>query len=185
MSAYSSAAASPSRPCAALLVVRRAADRLHQKEDPILTTVRRSPPRPCARSPIRSTWCADGTHPMLHTWGSALTHRPHVHGIMPGGGIGTHVRRWVPCKQVLPLVRVLSRFFRRTSRHLNLRVLPDPKSCLSKRKRSSKPCHRADACRIARSAQTHRRNRVRSCSGTAGSEVASIFSVGFLGRIPQ
>jgi len=61
--------------------------------------------------------------------GSALTHRPHVHGIMPGGGIAPDVRRWVPCKPgFFPSVRVLSRFFRRTSRHLNLRVLPRPQN---------------------------------------------------------
>ena len=51
---------------------------------------------------------------LLHTWGSALTHHPHVHGIVPGGGFSTHRERWVACRRgfFLP-VRVLSRLFRR------------------------------------------------------------------------
>lgn len=51
---------------------------------------------------------------VLHTWGSALTHHPHVHGIVPGGGIGPDGERWVACRRgfFLP-VRVLSRLFRR------------------------------------------------------------------------
>ena len=51
---------------------------------------------------------------VLHTWGSALTHHPHVHGIVPGGGLAVGADRWVPCKPgfFLP-VRVLSRLFRR------------------------------------------------------------------------
>jgi len=51
---------------------------------------------------------------VLHTWGSALTHHPHVHGIVPGGGISADGERWVSCRSgfFLP-VRVLSRLFRR------------------------------------------------------------------------
>lgn len=51
---------------------------------------------------------------VLHTWGSALTHHPHVHGIVPGGGLSLDGKRWVACKPgfFLP-VRVLSRLFRR------------------------------------------------------------------------
>ena len=51
---------------------------------------------------------------VLHTWGSALTHHPHVHGIVPGGGLAPDGQRWVACKPgfFLP-VRVLSRLFRR------------------------------------------------------------------------
>jgi hypothetical protein len=51
---------------------------------------------------------------VLHTWGSALTHHPHVHGIVPGGGLAPDRSRWVACKPgfFLP-VRVLSRLFRR------------------------------------------------------------------------
>jgi hypothetical protein len=55
-----------------------------------------------------------GTTLVLHTWGSALTHHPHVHGIVPGGGLAPDTERWVPCKPGFFLsVRVLSRFFRR------------------------------------------------------------------------
>ena len=51
---------------------------------------------------------------VLHTWGSAMTHHPHVHMIVPGGGISLDGKRWVSCRQnfLLP-VRVLSRLFRR------------------------------------------------------------------------
>jgi hypothetical protein len=51
---------------------------------------------------------------VLHTWGSALTHHPHVHGIVPGGGLSLDGDRWVACKPGFFLsVRVLSRLFRR------------------------------------------------------------------------
>ncbi|PQV44427.1 putative transposase [Paraburkholderia sp. BL21I4N1] len=51
---------------------------------------------------------------VLHTWGSALTHHPHVHGIVLGGGLSPDRSRWLACKPgfFLP-VRVLSRLFRR------------------------------------------------------------------------
>ena len=51
---------------------------------------------------------------VLHTWGSALTHHPHVHGIVPGGGLSADGQHWVACRPgfFLP-VRVLSRLFRR------------------------------------------------------------------------
>jgi hypothetical protein len=51
---------------------------------------------------------------VLHTWGSALTHHPHVHGIVPGGGLAPDGQRWVACRRGFFLsVRVLSRLFRR------------------------------------------------------------------------
>ncbi len=51
---------------------------------------------------------------VLHTWGSALSHHPHVHIIVPGGGLSLDGERWIPGKRgfFLP-VRVLSRLFRR------------------------------------------------------------------------
>jgi hypothetical protein len=51
---------------------------------------------------------------VLHTWGSALTHHPHVHMIVPGGGISLDGERWLSCRPgfFLP-VRILSRLFRR------------------------------------------------------------------------
>jgi len=50
---------------------------------------------------------------VLHTWGSAMTHHPHLHCIVPGGGLDQD-GQWTPCKRgfFLP-VRVLSRLFRR------------------------------------------------------------------------
>jgi hypothetical protein len=55
-----------------------------------------------------------GITSVLHTWGSAMTHHPHVHMIVPGGGISPDGKRWVSCRPgfFLP-VRVLSRLFRR------------------------------------------------------------------------
>jgi hypothetical protein len=55
-----------------------------------------------------------GITAVLHTWGSALTHHPHVHMIVPGGGISLDGNHWVSCRPrfFLP-VRVLSRLFRR------------------------------------------------------------------------
>ncbi|MCP1831596.1 hypothetical protein J2R76_000024 [Bradyrhizobium sp. USDA 4532] len=55
-----------------------------------------------------------GITSVLHTCGSALTHHPHVHMIVPGGGISPDGQRWVSCRPgfFLP-VRVLSRLFRR------------------------------------------------------------------------
>ena len=55
-----------------------------------------------------------GMTSVLHTWGSALTHHPHVHMIVPGGGLSPDGTRWVSCRTgfFLP-VRVLSRLFRR------------------------------------------------------------------------
>jgi len=51
---------------------------------------------------------------VLHTWGSAMTHHPHVHMIVPGGGIALDGKRWIACRPgfFLP-VRVLSRLFQR------------------------------------------------------------------------
>ena len=55
-----------------------------------------------------------GVTAVLHTWGQNLDHHPHVHCIVPGGGISPDGERWVHCRPgfFLP-VRVLSRLFRR------------------------------------------------------------------------
>ena len=55
-----------------------------------------------------------GLTAVLHTWGSALTHHPHIHIVVPGGGISLDGERWISCRPgfFLP-VRVLSRLFRR------------------------------------------------------------------------
>jgi hypothetical protein len=51
---------------------------------------------------------------VLHTWGQSLQHHPHVHCLVPGGGLSLDGTRWVSCRPgfFLP-VRVLSRLFRR------------------------------------------------------------------------
>ncbi len=55
-----------------------------------------------------------GITSVLHTWGSAMTHHPHVHMIVPGGGLSTDGSKWIACRSnfFLP-VRALSRLFRR------------------------------------------------------------------------
>jgi len=55
-----------------------------------------------------------GITSVLHTWGSALTHHPHIHMIVPGGGLSLDRSKWVSCKPGFFLhVRVLARLFRR------------------------------------------------------------------------
>ncbi len=55
-----------------------------------------------------------GFFAVLHTWGQTLVHHPHLHGVVPGGGLSSDGTRWVACRPgfFLP-VRVLSRLFRR------------------------------------------------------------------------
>jgi hypothetical protein len=74
-----------------------------------LTTIAADPRHLGARIAITS---------VLHTWGSAMTHHPHVHMIVPGGGISLDGDKWISCRPgfLLP-VRVLSRLFRRLFLH--------------------------------------------------------------------
>src|SRR5512144_1970297 len=66
--------------------------------------------RPCRRS----LGARIGITAVLHTWGSALTHHPHLHIIVPGGGLAPDGGRWISCRPgfFLP-VRVLAKLFRR------------------------------------------------------------------------
>lgn len=54
-----------------------------------------------------------GVIAVLHTWGQNLEHHPHIHCLIPGGGLAFDQSRWVPCRRrfFLP-VRVLARYFR-------------------------------------------------------------------------
>jgi hypothetical protein len=55
-----------------------------------------------------------GITAVLHTWGSAMTHHPHIHMIVPGGGIALDGSRWIASRPALLLpVRVLGALFRR------------------------------------------------------------------------
>jgi len=66
-----------------------------------------------AADPKRLGACV-GMTSVLHTWGSALTHHPHIHVIVPGGGLSPDGTKWVACKPGFFLhVRVLSQLFRR------------------------------------------------------------------------
>jgi len=55
-----------------------------------------------------------GITSVLHSWGSAMTHHPHVHMIVPGGGLSMDASRWISCKPnfFLPVL-VLAKLFRR------------------------------------------------------------------------
>src|ERR671938_542039 len=53
---------------------------------------------------------------VLHTWGQTLPHHPHLHCVVPGGGLSPDGTRWIACRPTFFLpVRVLSRVFRRLS----------------------------------------------------------------------
>ena len=55
-----------------------------------------------------------GFFAVLHTWGQNLLHHPHLHCVVPGGGLSPDRQRWIPCRRDFFLsVKVLSRFFRR------------------------------------------------------------------------
>ena len=55
-----------------------------------------------------------GLTALLHTWGSPLTHHPHAHIIVPGGGLSPDGQHWIACRPRFFLsVGVLSRLFRR------------------------------------------------------------------------
>ena len=55
-----------------------------------------------------------GMTAVLHTWGSALTHHPHIHMIVPGGGLSRDGERWIAARPAFLLpVRVLAKLFRR------------------------------------------------------------------------
>ncbi|MHC4092717.1 MAG: IS91 family transposase [Planctomycetota bacterium] len=55
-----------------------------------------------------------GMTAVLHSWGSAMTHHPHIHMIVPGGGISLDGERWIDCRPRFFLhVRVLSLRFKR------------------------------------------------------------------------
>src|SRR5580698_9214201 len=79
-------------------------DLLFKASAETLTTIAADPKHLGARVGITS---------VLHTWGSAMTHHPHNHMLVPGGGISPDGNRWVACRSgfFLP-VRVLSRLFR-------------------------------------------------------------------------
>src|SRR2546430_13095916 len=80
-------------------------DLLFKASAETLTTIAADPRHLGARIGITS---------VLHSWGSTMTHHPHVHMTIPGGGISLDGTRWVSCLPgfFIP-VRVLSRLFRR------------------------------------------------------------------------
>ena len=120
---------------------------------------------------------------VLHTWGSALTHHPHVHMIVPGGGFSLDGKRWVCCRPryLLP-VPVLSFLFRRllleklTAAHRAGRAAVLRQAC------PDSPTHEAFAAYLAplREQQmggllqaTHSAARRRSCAISRATPIAS------------
>jgi hypothetical protein len=70
-------------------------------------------PLTIARDP-QHLGCEIGFFAILDTWGQNLLHHPHVHCVVPGGGLSPDDERWISCKPgFFPPVRVLSRLFRR------------------------------------------------------------------------
>ena len=89
-----------------------------------------------------------GITSVLHSWGSAMTHHPHVHMIVPGGGLARDGGHWVSCKPNFCLpVRVLSKLFRRLtltkrascSSSAPTRISPLPKRSPGSSPRSERP----------------------------------------------
>lgn len=79
-------------------------------------TIAADPKRPGARI---------GVTAVLHTWGSALTHHPHVHMIVPGGGLSFNSTRWVASRaNFLIHVNVLARLFRGKMLAMLMRTTP-------------------------------------------------------------
>jgi hypothetical protein len=79
-------------------------DLLFKASAEVLLTIAADPKRLGARIAITS---------VLHSWGSTMTHHPHVHMIVPGGGISLDGTRWVACRpEYLLPVKALSRLFR-------------------------------------------------------------------------
>jgi hypothetical protein len=68
-------------------------DLLFRTSAETLTTIAADPKRLGARIGMTS---------VLHTWGSVLTHHPHVHIIVPGGGLSPDSTRWIGCRPGVP-----------------------------------------------------------------------------------
>jgi len=100
-----------------------------------------------------------GVTAVLHTWGSALTHHPHVHMIVPGGGLSFDNARWVASRSnFLVHVNVLARLFRGKmlamlmagARHRPAEVLQHP----------CRACRQQDVQAFHRSATAHQVGRL-------------------------
>src|SRR5271155_482919 len=78
---------------------------------------------------------------VLHTWGQNLSHHPHLHCLVPGGGIAPDGKSWIPCRPgfFLP-VRVLSRMFRgRFLHHLERAFAAGALNCFSAHRHLHEP----------------------------------------------
>ena len=91
---------------------RRSRSRTSVRSTPSCSTLRPKAMRDIAAEP-RHLGAEIGAVAVLHTWGQTAQHHPHLHCIVPGGGLSPDQTRWVACRPgfFLP-VRVLSRRFR-------------------------------------------------------------------------
>jgi len=112
-----------------------------------------------------------GITSVLHTWGSALTHHPHVHMIVPGGGIALDGKRWVSCRPGLfllagsPLAAVaLAQLSNHPSRSSKKSSSVHPESLLRVSRLAVRQCA-GSSC--LRSAQRPRQSNPHSARGTA------------------
>src|SRR5205814_10351186 len=122
-----------------------------------------------------------GVTAVLHTWGSALTHHPHVHMIVPGGGLSEDGGRWISSRPgFLVPVRVLSRLFRgrllamlaEAHAHHRIRFFGDHAALADKRafKRFLAPLRRREWVVYTRSRS---QGRSRSCAISRATPIAS------------
>ena len=87
---------------------------------------------------------------VLHTWGSAMTHHPHVHMIVRGGSISLHGNRWISCRpNFLMSVRVLSRLFRRLFLEMLAKAHDDGRLDFQRHARNDQPLSDKDQVWIA------------------------------------
>jgi hypothetical protein len=128
-----------------------------------------------------------GVSAVLHTWGSAMTHHPHLHMIVPGSGLSRDGKKWLACRPgfFLP-VRVLSRLFRRlflkklACAHASGRLAffgdhaalanAAAFAALLTPLRKAGPVHERRHLRL----RSLRRGRHRPCVGKAGADVAHL-----------
>src|ERR1700704_649119 len=97
-------------------------DLLFKASAETLTTIAADPKHLGARVGITS---------VLHTWGSALTHHPNVHMIVPGGGISLDGKSWVSCRQGFFLPFACSRVCSAGCSWKSLSLQTRPQSCSS------------------------------------------------------
>jgi len=99
---------------------------------------------------------------VLHTWGSAMTHHPHVHMIVPGGGISLDGKRWISCRSKLPLAGEGA-----------VAAVPPPDAGDAARRTRRRPPASSSATTPTSPVRPRSRPISRRCIGPSGSSIAS------------